>query len=79
MDVYSQSLFEVLSKDERIIVYSSEEDGCFFTWNQSITLQCWGEAGRGAWDELSIHNLSDTPKDYSEARQKAIAWHNSYE
>jgi hypothetical protein len=79
MQGYSQSLFEVLSKDERIIVYSSEEDGCFYTWNQSLTLQCWGEAGQGEWTELDIRTLSDVPKSYNEARQKAIAWYNSYE
>lgn len=34
-------LFDVLSMGERVIVFSSVEDRCFYTWNQSATLQCW--------------------------------------
>lgn len=77
-------LFEVLSKDERIIVFSSEEDSCFYTWNQSATLQCWelarlyGEEGSraGEWEETGIRTLSmDEPKNYQEARDAAKRWY----
>ena len=37
-------LFDVLSMDERIIVYSSLEDGVIYTWNNSDTFQCCGPA-----------------------------------
>ena len=84
----SYSLFDVLSMDERIIVYSSEEDQCFYTWNQADTLQRWQEASTyeashlnkggeaGQWEECGVMTKSGHgPKDYKEAREAAVAWH----
>lgn len=81
----SNSLFQVLSMDERIIVYSSEEDQCFYTWNQADTLQRWQvknedyvwELNNGdVWEECGILTKSGYgPKNYKEAREAAIAWH----
>lgn len=68
------SLFEVLSMDERIIVYSSEEDRIFYTWNQSLTLQCWAQDAKG-WREINVRTLSQPPANYGEARQAAMNWH----
>lgn len=73
------TLFDVLSFDERIIVYSSEEDRVIYTWNQSLTLQCWTDlttGPAGEWRELDhARTLSEKPASYDEARQAAIAWH----
>lgn len=78
-------LFEVLSMDERIIVFSTEEDGCFYTWNQSATLQCWarvdqsgnvrGDYGPDEWEECGIQSLSVEPHNYQEARDAAKRWY----
>lgn len=71
----ARSLFEVLSFDERIIVYSSEEDRQFYTWNQADTFQCWSECADG-WEETGILCKSGYgPKNYKEARERAIEWH----
>jgi len=82
----AKSLFNVLSMDERIIVYSSEEDQCFYTWNQADTMQRWQAAEvyhstttktlPGQWEECGILTKSGHgPKNYKEARELAIAWH----
>ena len=75
------NIFDILSKDERIIVYSSEEDGYLYTWNQSLTLQCWGwfadPLGYCDWQELDIRTLSNELASFQEARKAAIEWHTS--
>lgn len=81
-------IFEILSMDERVIVYSSEEDRSLFTWNQSLTLQWWRPVVRldesaypkgvfdpNDWEEISIRTLSDMPLDYHAARSAAIRWY----
>jgi len=77
------TLFDVLAKDQRIIVYSSEEDQCFFTWNQSDTIQRWSLYNR-AYDEDGPDEFEETgiltqsgygPKTYDQARKVAIAWY----
>lgn len=79
------TLFEILSKDERVIVLSSEEDGALYTWNQSLTLQCWELTSRigetrgfayteNEWDEVDIQTLSEEPKDFAAARKAACKW-----
>lgn len=66
-------LFDILSMDERIIVYSSVEDRSLVTWNQSVTLQCWRQCDSNNWEEVDIRT-SDKPLDYHKARQMAIDW-----
>ncbi len=81
-------IFEILSMDERVIVYSSEEDRSIFTWNQSLTLQWWrpvvrmderdypsGHFDPNDWEEVNVRTLSDMPLDYHEARKAAIRWY----
>ena len=78
-------LFEVLSMDERVIVFSSEEDRCLYTWNQSVTLQCWqlrhapqNEEGTllfDDWEECGVQTLSAEPRNFKEARDAAKRWY----
>lgn len=69
-------LFEVLSMDERIIVFSTEEDRCLYTWNQSATLQCWEDTRHlGHWEECGLQSLSVEPHNYQEARDAAKRWY----
>jgi hypothetical protein len=77
-------LFEVLSNDERIIVFSSEEDSCFYTWNQSATLQCWQPKTKamgpllmdtGGWEVSGVKTLEDEPRNFEEARKAARNWY----
>lgn len=78
------NLYQILSMDERILVYSSEEDQCFYTWNGSATLQRWNARvnkymfdypSPGEWEEADIRTISYETMDYHMAREKAIAWH----
>lgn len=70
------NLFEILSHDERIIVLSDEGEGCIYTWNQSLTFQCWrNEPGKEhEWNEVAIRVLWETPASFKEARQAAQDW-----
>lgn len=75
-------IFEILSKDERLIAYSSEEDRTLITWNQSLTLQWWTPVVKDGripdpndWEEVSVRTLSDEPKNYKAAREAAIRWY----
>lgn len=75
-------IFEILSKDERLIAYSSEEDRILITWNQSLTLQWWTPVVKDGripdpndWEEVSVRTLSDEPKSYRAAREAAIRWY----
>lgn len=80
-------IFDILSMDERIIVYSSLEDRSIFTWNQSLTLQWWrpvvrleessypkGSFDPNDWEEVDVRTLADMPLDYHAARHQAIKW-----
>jgi hypothetical protein len=72
------NLFDILSADERIIVYSDASSGTFYTWNRSLTLQRWrGSRFQGAetWEEDNIRTLSSQPHDYDAAREAALRWH----
>jgi hypothetical protein len=71
------TLFHVISNDERVIVFSSFEDGCLITWNRSLTLQWWVERTGGTWEEVDIRTLSYEPANYEEAREKAEEWYNA--
>ena len=67
------SLFDVLSNDERIIVYSDRVNDTIYTWNQSLTLQAWAVGPEGC-EEVSIRTLTDKPRGYRKARLAAQAW-----
>jgi hypothetical protein len=76
------NIFDILSNDERIIVLSSLE--YVYTWNQSVTLQCWHCIGpetstsfEDSWKEVGIQTLSNEPSNFAEARKAAQNWHNS--
>ena len=78
------NLMDILSKDERIIVLSSQEDDQFITWNQSSTLQCWQKPclelfthNPDSWEEVAIQTLSNQPANFEEARKVAQAWHTN--
>ena len=74
----AMDLFELLSMDQRVIVYSPEEDRALYTWNHSDTLQCWYESSKkpGHWVEECVLTQSGYgPKTYDKAREVAIAWH----
>lgn len=80
------TLFEVLSNGERIIVYSREDHLQIYTWNQSLTLQCWDvvpmnrdahNPGIAHFEEVDARTLSTEPRDYFAAQFKAIEWCNS--
>lgn len=70
------NLFDILSKNQRVIVYSSEEDQCIYTWNQSLTLQCWFVPSNDphTYEELDIITLSEKPASFEDAKKKAEEW-----
>ena len=71
------NLFEVLSFDERVIVLSVVEDQYIYTWNKSLTLQCWQRSNylnKDDWEEINVRTLNDPPVNFEEARQFAISW-----
>jgi hypothetical protein len=86
------TLFELLSMDERVIVYSDVGAKVIYTWNRSLTLQAWKQRTRDwtqdgpgywgnepidGWEEVEVQTLSDEPKTYEKAREAAIRWSNS--
>jgi hypothetical protein len=75
------TLFEILSMDERVIVYSDVGNQVLYTWNRSLTLQAWMRGSRiypttnnDFWAEIEVQTLSVEPKTYEKARKAAIAW-----
>lgn len=70
-----KTLFEILSFDERILVLSSQEDEVIFTWNQSLTLQCWSSIGRGLFEERNLRTLMEEPAGFAEAKASAQRWY----
>jgi hypothetical protein len=74
------NLFEILSNDAFIIVYSSEDENMIITWNKSCTLQSWGQCKRAKsgsddeWFEINARVLNEAPKGYKKARKRALAW-----
>jgi hypothetical protein len=69
----TKDLFELLSKNERVIVYSDEAEQTIYTWNQSRTLQVWMPNVDG-WIEIDIRTLFDKPASFEEARTAAKRW-----
>lgn len=49
------NLFQVLSKGERVIVASNEENTEFITWNRSNTFQWWSQ--RSMWADSVGHHV----------------------
>lgn len=70
------TLFQVLSFGERALVHSSCESEVIYTWNKSLTLQCWQDMGGGEWEETDIRTLSDEPHSWEDARKAAVEWDN---
>ena len=65
-------LFDILSSDERVIVYSDVGARQVYTWNRSLTLQVWSV--RSSLEECDIRTLSNVPASYEAARKAAIEW-----
>lgn len=79
------NLFDILSNDERVIVLSNKDDAVIYTWNHSLTLQCWKREGSvyfhpaisrhyDNWEEIDVRTLSEPPFNYQHARSAAILW-----
>jgi hypothetical protein len=79
------NLFDILSSDQRVIVYSDASNQVIFTWNKSLMLQAWSKAlpskafdtwrtSEDSWTEIEAQTLSTKPKTYEKAREAAIAW-----
>ena len=69
------NIFDVLSNDERVIVLSSRENGQVYTWNFSLTLQCWDVGENGEWYEADARTLSEAPRSFVEAVREALRWY----
>lgn len=69
------TLFQVLSMNERVIVWSDEEQSLIVTWNQSATLQAWN-GSRENWSEVDIRTLTPTMPfmTFDVARAAAKRW-----
>lgn len=70
------TIFELLYKNDRIIVWSSEEDQVIYTWNQSLTLQRWRIEDFSVYQEVDIRTLEQIPSSFEEARKKVQDWDN---
>jgi hypothetical protein len=66
------NLFDVLSNDERVIVYSDAGSRIIYTWNRSLTLQAWQV--RSTIEEVNVQTLSTEPINIEAARAAAIKW-----
>lgn len=71
------TIFDVLSNGERLIVYSREDHSQVYTWNQSLTLECWDVLPNGEFVEVSAQTLGTEPLDVFSARFKATEWCNA--
>lgn len=73
-------LFDLLSQDERIIVLSDPSERVIYTWNQSLTLQCWRDLSldshsqNGQWEEIDCRTLSEEPINFAAAKKAAERW-----
>lgn len=68
------NLFEVLSHDERIIVFSNQGESIVITWNRSSTFQCWEVKG-SEFEEFGIMTYGgDETLTYTRARIRAQEW-----
>lgn len=82
------NLFDILSCDERVLVLSEFGSSIIYTWNHSLTLQCWKREGSvyflpdisrhfDKWEEIDVRTLSEPPFNYEHARAAAISWQGS--
>jgi len=67
-------LFDILSQNERVIVWSDQADAVLYTWNQSLTLQCFIWVAPDTWEEIDVRTLSYAPKSIDDARRAAQVW-----
>jgi hypothetical protein len=66
------NLFDVLSNDQRVIVYSDVGSRIIYTWNRSLTLQAWQV--RSVIEEVDVQTLSTQPINIEAARRAAMKW-----
>jgi hypothetical protein len=71
------NLFEILSHDERVIVFSNEGEGIIITWNRSLTFQAWYVQPNRHIDEFGIMTSGKDVRTYEIARKVAQAWFGS--
>jgi hypothetical protein len=71
------TIWDILSDNQRVILWSDAEAGLIYTWNYSLVLQAWrlddsipGEIP--SWEVVDIRTLPDKPKN---ARQELFRWH----
>ena len=69
------NIFDVLSNDERVLVYSDVGSRIIYTWNRSLTLQAWQV--RSTIEEVDVQTLSTEPINIEAARAAAIRWAQS--
>jgi hypothetical protein len=74
------SLFEVLSNNDRILVWSDADTETIYTWNKSLTLQAWvADHDSGVevlgYVETDIRTLPSQPTTIKAARARALKWH----
>lgn len=74
MDITRQSIFDVLSHGERIIVYSSEDGGFVITWNQSVTFSWFNVNDDGTFNEVDVMSSAKDVPGYNAAKGRAMAW-----
>lgn len=78
----SQSIFQVLSMDQRVIVYSSEADKIIITWNHSQTFSLFHAVrspnaafGECSFEEHDVKTYGGKKElTFSEARTFALNW-----
>lgn len=74
------TLFEILSDDQRVLVYSDALTYTLYTWNKSLTLQAWRQhrmdflSNKDRWEEVDVQTLSNQPEGFGDARSAAINW-----
>lgn len=70
------NIFQVLSFDQRVIVYSSEEDSIIITWNKSATFSIFSfDPRRECFEETDVKTYGgDKPLSFDDARTFALNW-----
>ena len=67
------TIFDVVA--DRIIVHSEPDFEMLYTWNESLTLQCFTAVnGTDRFEEIDVRALSDMPRCISDARKAAMQW-----
>jgi len=68
----TMDLFDVLSNGERRIVLSVREYQQVYTWNGSLTLQCWDVIDSGQLKEVAIRTLPVPPMNFEYAVREGL-------